>query len=74
MQCLIYKKLVKLHKNPGEHVVVTRLITRNLVGHLSSSGNDCVGCRVTYCLPSEGDMLPLTQLSSNYVSDFSFYF
>lgn len=64
--------MIKLHKNPGEQVVVTKLITRNLVDHLSRGGSDCVGCKVTYSFPSEGDVLPLTQLSSNYISDFSF--
>lgn len=69
---LIYKKLVKLHKNPGEQVVVTRFITRDLEAHHSRGGIDCVGCTVTCPLPSEGDMLPLTQMTSNYVNYFSF--
>lgn len=34
---LIYTKQVKLHKNPGEQVVVTRFITRNLVGQATSA-------------------------------------
>jgi len=76
MQCrqcdLIYKKWVKLHKKPGEQVVVTRLVIRNLVGHLFRGDSDSMGCRVTYPLPAEGDMLPLTQLSSNYICDPSF--
>lgn len=69
---LSYKRLVKLNKNPNEQVVVTTLIRRNLVGHLGRGGSDCAECGVTYRLPSEGDLSPMMQLSSNYQRDFSF--